>query len=54
MLAFLALLLALISAVSVVFAVAWPQAALGPLILLWGSWVVALPVCAWLRARSLL
>lgn len=50
----LALLLALLSAVSVVFAVARPQAALGPLLVLWGSWAVALPVCAWLRARSLL
>jgi hypothetical protein len=50
----IALLLALLAVVAVIFAVASPRTALGPLIVLWGSWVVALPVCAWLRARSLL
>jgi hypothetical protein len=52
--AFLAHLFALIAVVAVVFAVASPRSALGPLIVLWGSWAIALPVCAWLRARSLL
>jgi len=52
--AFLAHLFALIAIAAVVFAVASPRTALGPLIVLWGSWVVALPVCAWLRVRSLL
>jgi len=46
--AILSTLIALIAAIGVLLAVISPLAAVGPLIILWLSWLVVLPIFVWL------